>query len=215
MALRRERAEFTSGKIQERAGIGHSVGNRTVRRCLARHGYKYRQSRKKGLLTGKDLVRRLKYARQHLKNTQANFWTEGIGFHLDGVGFAHKINPCGEARATSSMTWRKASEGPRVTTKGKKEGSGGRMANFFVGILHRHGVVLCEHHKWKINFATFIKEVFPVTFEKLGAGPEKKGFLQDGCPRQNSRVAQKAWTWLGYEVVKIPARSPDLNPIEK
>jgi len=50
---------------------------------------------------------------------------------------------------------------------------------------------------------------------RRGAGPEKKGFLQDGCPRQNSRVAQKVWTWLGYEVVKIPARLPDLNPIEK
>jgi len=197
--LRRERAEFTSGKIQERAGIGHSVGNRTVRRCLARHGYKYRQSRKKDLLTGKDLVRRLKYARQHLKNTQANFWTEGIGFHLDGVGFAHKINPCGEARATSSMTWRKASEGLRVTTKGKKEGSGGRMANFFVGILHRHGVVLCEHHKWKINgdnFATFVKEVFPITFEKLGAARKEKipaGWLPASKQQSCAESVDKAW----------------------
>jgi len=48
----------------------------------------------------------------------------------------------------------------------------------------------------------------------VGAGPGKKRFLQDGCPHQNSRVVQKAWKRLGYEVVKIIARSPDLNPIE-
>jgi len=216
-ALRRERTEFTSGKIQEWAGINHAVGNRTVRRCLRKHGYRYRQSRKKGLLTAKDLAMRLRYARQQISKKPKNFWTQGICFYLDGVGFAHKTNPCGEARATSSMTWRKPSEGLRVTTKGKKEGSGGRMANFFVGISFSKGVVLCEHHKWKIdgkNFSNFIKEHFPATFEKVGAVPGERRFLQDGCPRQNAIVAQKTWTRLGYEVVRIPARSPDLNPIE-
>ena len=36
----------------------------------------------------------------------------------------------------------------------------------------------------------------------------------DGCPRQNSRVAMRAIEKAGAKVFKIPARSPDLNPIE-
>jgi len=42
------------------------------------------------------------------------------------------------------MTWRKPSEGLKITTKGK-EGSGS-MAKFFAGISHNHGVVKCKHH---------------------------------------------------------------------
>ena len=36
----------------------------------------------------------------------------------------------------------------------------------------------------------------------------------DGCPRQNSAKARKAITKNGGMIFKIPARSPDLNPIE-
>ena len=38
--------------------------------------------------------------------------------------------------------------------------------------------------------------------------------MQDGDPRQNSKVAKKAWEKLGCEMFAIPPRSPDLNPIE-
>jgi len=39
-------------------------------------------------------------------------------------------------------------------------------------------------------------------------------WLQDGDPRQNAKTAQKAWKKLGCTMFGIPARSPDLNPIE-
>lgn len=91
------------------------------------------------------------------------------------------------------------------------------MSNFFVAISHGHGVVMCIHHDWKItgeNFANHIvKREFPLAFKKCGSVPLLK-FLQDGCSRENARVAQKAWEECGYEMVKIPARSPDLNLIE-
>ena len=217
LALRRQRVQFSSRKIQEQAGLGREISNRVIRRCLQRHGYKYRQSRKKGLLTARDLYIRLKYARKHIKHTPPQFWSEDIAFYLDGVGFAHKSNPWQEARAISSMTWRKPSEGLKVTTKGRKEGSGGRMANFFVAISHKHGVVMCKHHTWKVTgdtFAQLIREEFAGVFKKVGSTQGHRRFLQDNCPRQNARVAQRAWKKLGYEMVPIPARSPDLNPIE-
>ena len=38
--------------------------------------------------------------------------------------------------------------------------------------------------------------------------------MQDGDPRQNAKVARLAWEKLGCKMFGIPARSPDLNPIE-
>ena len=39
-------------------------------------------------------------------------------------------------------------------------------------------------------------------------------FLQDGDPKQVSAKAKKSMNDLGYIYFPIPARSPDLNPIE-
>ena len=217
--LRQEVKGFSSKKVQESAVLGWGISNRDVRRCLARHGFKYCQSRKKGLLTEKDKKDRVKFARRCLK-LPAEHWQKDIAFYLDGVGFAHKMDPAGEARMVSSMTWRKASEGILITTKGRKEGSGGKMANFFVAIAHGKGPVMAKHHEWKItgqNFAQHIvEESFPSTFEKCNAGsalPLSRMFLQDGCPRQNAKVVKNALE-SRYEVFRIPPRSPDLNPIE-
>ena len=51
-------------------------------------------------------------------------------------------------------------------------------------------------------------------FEECGRPIHQSLWLQDGDPRQNSKVARVAWTRLGCEMFGIPARSPDLNPIE-
>ena len=39
-------------------------------------------------------------------------------------------------------------------------------------------------------------------------------FLQDGDPTQNSRKPKKAFDDVGCRMFSIPARSPDINPIE-
>ena len=160
--LRSERASFSARKIQEETGL-FNVSLKTIYRALRKNGYRYRQSRKKGLLSKDDLKKRLKFARS-MKDKPVNFWSTDITFYFDGVGFAHRTNPYAEARAVSSMAWRQPKEGLRITTKGRKEGSNGRMANFFVAIAHGRGVVLCKQHDWRITgerFAQFIKENFP------------------------------------------------------
>ena len=198
-SLRTERSSFTANKVQEVTGLRH-VSNRTIRRCLNKHGYHYRQSRKKGLVSEKDKKRRLQFARKWVKES-TTFWTDEVGFYFDGVSFAHKFHPYGEARSASSMAWRKPNEGLIITTKGKKEGSGGRMAQFFVGIAHDKGVVLCEQYACKNVtgefFAEFIKSKFPVAFSKV-KNPTKRTFLQDGDPKQVSAKAKKAMNDLGY-----------------
>ena len=39
-------------------------------------------------------------------------------------------------------------------------------------------------------------------------------YLQNGCPIQNSAITQEILGFLNAKLVSIPARSPDLNPIE-
>ena len=213
--LREERASFTARCIQDETKL-HHVSLKSIYRVLRKHGYRYRQSRKKGLLSQEDKRNRLRFAREALK-LPSNFWTETVTFYLDGVGFTHKRNPYAEARAVSSMAWRLPGEGLSVTTKGRKEGSNGEMANFFVAIAYKKGVVMCKQYPWRVTgerFAKFIENVFPSVFENCDVEMHGSLWLQDGDPRQNAKIAKTSWEKLGTEMYEIPARSPDINPIE-
>ena len=216
MGLRKSAGSFTSKSIQTDSGVNH-VSNRTIRRCLNRGGYYYLQSRKKGLLLKTDLTKRLQFCHKvrRLKITQ-QFWREGISFYLDGKGFEYKTNPRGAARCPSTREWRQKGEGLRVdcVAKGKKEGC--TNANFMVAIAYNHGAVICKQYFGPITgekFAGIIHSEFKNAF-KNSENPKGKRFLMDGCPRQNSKIAKKAMAEVGGVLFAIPARSPDLNPIE-
>ena len=71
--LRSEVGSFTSKRVKLEAGIGEDISNRTVRRCLNESGYKYRQSRKKGLLSKKDMIIRNKFAKKAKTNIKRWF----------------------------------------------------------------------------------------------------------------------------------------------
>ena len=147
-----------------------------------------------------------------------DFWRNSVAFYLDGVGFSHKSNPAAHARTLRTRSWRKANEGLKRTclAKGKKEGVGGRMANFMVAFAYGKGVIGCHHYEghWTgETFGDYVKKEFPKLFEK-GNSRNGKLFLQDGDPRQNARAAVKVMNEIDCNVFSIPARSPDLNPIE-
>ena len=76
-----------------------------------------------------------------------DFWTKNINFYLDGTGFTHKHSPHA-AHSTKTKAWRKKSEGlnPLCTTKGKRAGTGGRMAHFMVALSPGQGFVLDHEH---------------------------------------------------------------------
>jgi hypothetical protein len=179
------------------SGVTH-VSNRTIRNILNKEGYHYLRSRKKGLLHAADLKARKKFCQKvRRRKLNQDFWNKGISLYLDGKGFEYKSNPHDQARAPRARQWRKRGEGLnfRCTAKGKKEGC--TNVNFMVAIAFGKGVVRC------------FKKAF-----RNSANPKGKLFLMDGCPRQNSRAAMCAIEKVGAKVFKIPARSPDLNPIE-
>ena len=147
----------------------------------------------------------------------AIFLEKRISFYLDGTGWVHKVNPSSHAVTSRTRTWRKSSEGlhPHCTAKGKKEGVGGRVARFMVAISHGNGVIDAIPYEGSIDgkkFANIVKKNFPSLFQKSGSNSTI--FLQDGDSSQNSAVARKAIEDKGYWIFHIPARSPDLNPIE-
>ena len=91
--LHNESSCFSSKRIKSEANISEDVSCRNVRRFLSRKGYRYRQARKKGLLTENDKKRRSKFAKNVLKRLKQEFWTEGISFYFDGLGLYTKRIP--------------------------------------------------------------------------------------------------------------------------
>lgn len=215
--LRKEEGNFTAKRLSTHAGVAERLSIRTVRRVLNNAGYQYLQSRKKGLLLAKDLKARLAFCRKvRNRGIDVDFWKHNISFYLDGKGFEYKQNPLDQARAPKSRAWRQKKEGLEFgcTAKGKKEGA--TNANFMVAISYDRGVVMCEQYFGSITgakFADIVNSHFESAFER-SINPRARRLLMDGCPRQNSKKAIHAIEGLRGIVFKIPARSPDLNPIE-
>lgn len=216
--LRVQEGGFTIKRLMNNAHIDHTkVSVTTVQRFLNKQGYFCLQARKKGLMTQKDLKNRSHFARKMRKDYTEDVWTQEIAFYLDGTGFAYKTNPLDQALAPRTRVWRKRSEGLdfRCTAKGQKTGSGGKVLKLMVAITYDKGVILCKPYE-KLNganFAQFIDDNFEQMFLDADKGA-KRLWIQDGDPSQNSAIANDAMKRVHCELIKIPPRSPDLNPIE-
>jgi hypothetical protein len=214
--LRLSEGSFTIPRLMQVCGLCEdNISRRTLLNVLHRKGYKFRQTRKKGLVTLDDLQKRLLYAKKMSKRP-ANFWCQGVGFYLDAVSFAHKTNPLDQAKAPKARIYRQKGEGLAFgcTSKGKKEGTGGNYSKHIVAISYGKGIVLCEPYEKMTGafFAEFIHKHFQNAFTV--ADKESDLFVQDGDPCQNSAIARGAMKKAKAELLKIPARSPDINPIE-
>ena len=216
--LRAKNGNYTVKDIMAECRIKESeVGVRTVQRFLNRRGYFYLQARKKGLLRNSDLRKRLQFARNVKRKQNANFWKKDIMFYFDGASFAHKTRPMEQARVPKGRIWRKPSEGLAFgcTAKGQKVGTGGKVVRIFAAISYQKGVVLAKSYKKLTGdkFAHFVTKHFNGVMKRCGPG-KNKNFLQDGDPSQNCAAVTAAYKKLQLKVFSIPARSPDLNPIE-
>lgn len=176
-------------------------------------------SPKKGLLNEKDWYLRKRYARQmkRVLGNQPKFFTKHVGFYLDGVSFIHKTQPQKAALQPKSRVWRTRSEGLTITAKGSKSLPGGKRLHLMVAIAHGKGVILKEpYEKMDGNFFyNFIKTHFNLCFGKAGRKAfRKRIFVMDNDPSQTSKKAMSALKEIESDLHQIPARSPDLNPIE-
>ena len=208
---------FTAKRLRTETGIPAITSMWTIRRVLNRHRNRYLQSRKKAMLTRGDAFKRSKFARR-MKRLLSSFWKRCISLYFDGTSFVHKTCPYDQARAVKSLAWRTRNEGLALycTSKGKKAGVEGKVVHFFVAIAYKKGVICCDKYTQRLNgefFASYIRNRFPSHFQ-ASANPRAMRFLQDGDPSQNSTKVQRALQDVGALLFRIPARSPDLNPIE-
>ena len=209
----------TVKEIMNEAGI-RKGSYRTYIRILNDAGYKKLQPRKKGLLSKKDMKNRKVFAIKALKEHEDTFWTRDIALYLDAVSFIHKHNPFNQASYPKGRVYRKASEGLEYTTTGSKALAGGRRVHVLVAISYNGGIVLAEQYEKMTGnfFADFIRRRLPRAFidarVQSRRGRMAKMILMDNDPCQNSVVARGALKEIGATCLKIPARSPDLNPIE-
>ena len=89
------------------------------------------------------------------------------------------------------------------------------MAHFFVAIAYNKGVVSCKQYNGTLTGEGLLSLSGPIFYELL---KEVKilmeNFLQDGDPGQVPRCPKNAMDDVGCRMFAIPARLPDLNPIE-
>ena len=216
--LRETEGRFSLSRLMEQSGIRSAdVSRHTIARFLHTKGYFYLQARKKGMMSWSDRRKRVAFARSVQRNFNEDLWTNVIAFYLDGTGFVYKRNPLDQARAPKGRIWRKKGEGlePGCTAKGSKAGTGGKVLKVMVAISHEKGVIIAEPYE-KMNgdyFANFITRNFHGMFQRANKGVRRL-WLQDGDPSQNSKRALTAMENQNAELLKLPPRSPDLNPIE-
>ena len=155
-----------------------------------------------------------------LKEHKDTFWTRDISLYLDAVPSIHKQNPFNQASYPKGKAYRKASAGLEYTTTGSKALAEGKRVHVLVAISYNGGIVLAEQYQKMTGnfFADFIRRRLPRTFidarVQSRRGRMAKMTLMDNYPRQTSVVARGALKEIGATRLKIPARSPDLSPIE-
>ena len=209
---------FTVPMLQRDSGLLGKCCERTINRELRNMNLKYLNTRQKGLMSNEDHKIRLAFARKCIKRFGDELWVSRVTMYYDGVAFYHKVNPYSQALAPKRKVWRTRGEGLVVTSKGKKEGNGGKCVRLFVAISYGKGVVMCEQWDPQLifngsNYKEFVNLHMPNTIAQSN-NARNKLILQDGCPVQKSRQANLAYSCIGCKIFSIPARSPDLNPIE-
>jgi transposase len=193
--LRKKYVHFSVKDLMADCGfVANKVHPRTISRYLNKHGFRFRQARKKGLLNESDERLRTSYARKmkFILQSEPDFYTNHLAFYLDGVSFIHKNDPRKAAIQPKSRVWRKRGEGLSFTAKGSKSLAGGRRLHIIVAIASQKGVILRKDYDKMdgVFFAKCIRENFNLCFGK--AGPKAYGkrlFLMDNDPSQTSKKA--------------------------
>ena len=84
-----------------------------------------------------------------------------------------------------------------------------------VAVTYNEGILPCEEHD-KLNGDAF-KIIMERNFEEMFQRAKKNAsrlWIQDGDLSQNRAIARRSFTKMNTQLISIPSRSPDVNPIE-
>ena len=121
------------------------VSYRTVQRFLRKEGFQYLQTRKKGILTEKDLKERLKFAQKMQREYDDQFWKNIVYpfFWMESalsISIIQVIKHAHQRAVFGGLSY-------GCTAKGAHSGSGGTVAKFMVAVSYGNGVILCEQYE--------------------------------------------------------------------
>ena len=90
----------------------------TVLRAINKADYKYLRSRKKGILSKRDIAKIFRYYKDTLKNKIGlEFWSYSVSLYLNDTRFIHKTDQMDQAFAPQAREWRRSNEEKINTSK--------------------------------------------------------------------------------------------------
>lgn len=187
--------------------LGLKVCRNTIAKALNEAGYACRVKKKKPLLTEKHKQRRLAWAKEHrdwtVEEWRKVIWSDETAFLLvNGQGREYCFTKGGDVLEEDQVQPTKKYGGGKVMVWGciTYEGFGYscRIDGNLDGEL----------------YTDILRDELMNTIEYYHLDQDQVIFQQDNDPKHTSRVAEDALDELGLDVMKWPAQSPDLNPIE-
>lgn len=192
-------------KVKLETVKGVNVSSRTIRRRLVEEQLIARRPAKKPLLSKKNRLARLEFARTHLHWTLHDWkrvcWSDESKFNMfnsDGIQYVRR--PKGKRLD------------PKYTKPTVKHGGGsvmvwGCFSGYGMGPLHRIDGIMD-----RFVYRDILKNVMlPYVEDNL---PLRYKFQQDNDPKHSSKLLKAFFQDEQIPVLKWPSQSPDLNPIE-
>jgi len=193
-----EGRKISSKDIQENCDLGH-ISDRTIRRTIARIGFKYNKVKQSLVLTKNHRLRRLELAKRWLEESHPwnlTCFTDEKKFNLDGPD--------------NWATW--MDEGRKIYRNKRQLGGGSVMV---WGILFPDGYLHLEKIEGILNadkYLELLAKIIPKLDREFGRG--EYYFQQDNASVHTAKKVKDYIETEGIKVLDWPARSPDLNIIE-
>jgi len=183
------------------------ISTQTVRRALRRNGLRARIKRKKPLLSKNHRKQRLEFAKKHKDWKEEDWarvvWSDESKFQLFGSD-------------GKQYCWVKPSDqiDPRSVQPTVKHGGGNIMV---WGCITWSGIgFMCriENIMDAAQYRTILDTCLMPSMDWYKMKKEEVVFQHDNDPKHTSKLVQKWLSENEINVMKWPAQSPDLNPIE-
>ena len=186
--------------------LNWDVSGTTVKNALEKEGFHRRIARVKPVLTEENRKIRLKWAREHLNWTRAQWdsvlWTDECCVHARNNYRTWVTRRPGEELLNECVA-------PK--TKG---GNNWMIWGCFSGAAGLGPLLVWDKDWGKINSETYCNHTLPIIEGWLKKHPGHL-FMQDNASMHFSKFTREEMERRGIHPIFWPPNSPDLNPIEK
>lgn len=205
LALQNRKIPARKIAAEVKAATDTDVCEQTVRNRLNETGLHGRVPRKKPLISKRNKVKRLNFARMHINKSpefwKSILWSDESKFNLFGCDGRGKVwRSEGEAMRTECLR-------PTVKHGGGNVMVWGCMASKGLGKLHFIDGIMNSD----VYMEILKTQMLPSAKNLLG---RRYLFQQDNDPKHKSKKVTEFLNQRRVKVLEWPAQSPDLNPIE-